>query len=160
MRRGALRGLGLTILLLSNSSHGQSPCGSGYPRCKDYQVPYQGHGPASSLPTSLCSNCSGDNRRVIVVRIDSTWGSPTTNSNVWNAVNCAIGQWNSATDQYGNHTGYYFVLDQGNVTGVSTADLTVTNSAVTGGLAETDSYNNQTSANRQNTITSTPPMAL
>jgi hypothetical protein len=44
------------------------------------------------------------------------------------------------------------VLDQGNATGVSTADINVTNSAVQGGLAETDSYNNQTSASRQNTV--------
>jgi hypothetical protein len=91
-----------------------------------------------------------------VVRIDSTWGSPTTNSNVWNAVNCAISQWNSTTDQYGNHTGYYFVLDQGNATGVSTADITVTNVSVPTGFASTDAPVNSTDPNRHNLINLDP----
>jgi hypothetical protein len=31
---------------------------------------------------------------------------------VWNAVNAAANSWNSATDPYGNKTGYYFVVNQ------------------------------------------------
>jgi hypothetical protein len=57
---------------------------------------------------------------VITVYINSTWdidanGNSTpghTNDNVWNAVNCALAAWNSAQDQFGNKTGYFFVLDQ------------------------------------------------
>jgi hypothetical protein len=126
----------LLLVLVSTINYGQTPpaCGSGELKCYSDMVPYDGHGAASTLPSQLCSTCAGDNRRVIVVRIDSTWGS-TTNSNVWNGVTCAIDGWNNATDQYGNKTGYYFVLDQANLTGVSTADITVTQNPNMAGFA-------------------------
>jgi hypothetical protein len=102
-------------------------CVPGEPKCYSDLIPYAGHGPASGLPSSLCSNCSGDNRRVVVVRISSSWdASPgVTNANIFNATNCAISQWNNATETNGSHTGYYLVLDQQNATGVSQADITI-----------------------------------
>jgi hypothetical protein len=54
---------------------------------------------------------SGDGRRIIKVKIDSSWGNPT-NSKIWNATRDAVDMWNDATDQYNNKTGYFFVLDQ------------------------------------------------
>jgi hypothetical protein len=96
-------------------------------------TPYAGHGFAINLPPSLCPNgicCNTENqnRRVVVVRIDTTastgWGGQTP-ALIYNGVENAINQWNNATDSNGNRTGYYFVLDQGNATGVSTADITV-----------------------------------
>jgi len=89
---------------------------------------------------------------VIVIRIDSTWGT-TTNVNVWNGVACAVGAWNNATDSQGNKTGYFFVVDQENRTGVSTADLTYTRGEVSGGMAMTDINTNPGSSTRTNTIT-------
>lgn len=138
----------LLLVLVFTNSYGQT-CTL---KCYSDQVPYAGHGPASSLPSDLCSSCAGDGRRVIVVRIDSTWGS-VTNDNVWNAVKCAIDGWNRATDQYGNKTGYYFVLDQQNETGVGTADITVTNDGTLGtSLAASNPILNHGSPTRTNTI--------
>ena len=102
-----------------------------------------GHGPASNLPPTLCSNCQGDNRRVITVRIFSgnynvTWDYDTngnhtpgqTNAHIWNAVQCAINQWNTMRAPDGYTTGYYLVLDQaGQVPG--TADITIQRRQVT-----------------------------
>jgi len=126
-------------------------CQSGSPKCYSDLTPYNGHGPASNLPSSLCSSCSGDNRRVVVVRIDSSWGS-TTNTNVWNAVNCAINSWNNTTDAFGNKTGYYFVLDQGGATGVSTPDITVKQDTTQSDLGECDVQVNSGSSTRTNNI--------
>src|SRR5947207_10481339 len=86
------------VLLLGAISVAQTPpsCGEGFPACFTDLTPYAGHGAASNLDSRLCSTCSGDGRRVIVVRIDSSWGT-TTNANVWNAVGCAVDAWNNAT---------------------------------------------------------------
>ncbi len=146
-------GIFLLGFLFLSVSYGQTlpTCPEGEPRCYYNLVPYAGHGSASSLPSSLCSNCGGDSRRVVVIRIDSTWGSTQTNSNIWNGVNCAIAEWNSTTDEYGNKTGYYFVLDQGNATGVGTADITVTNTDLTN-LAASNPMLNHLSPTRTNTL--------
>jgi hypothetical protein len=117
----------LALLLLGvASAQTPPPCGENEPKCYFDLAVYNGYGPAANLPSSLCSTCGGDSRRVIVLRIDSSWGSPT-NASIWNAVQCAVAAWNGATDSANppNRTGYYFVLDQGNATGVWPADITI-----------------------------------
>jgi hypothetical protein len=154
MRKIALTAVFFLIIILSSISYAQTPnCQSGQPRCYYDQVPRAGHGPASNLPTNLCSNCAGDNRRVITIRIDSSWGAPTTNANIWNAVQCAANLWNDARDGT-NTTGYYFVLDQGGTVG--SADLTVTNDSTLPGFAATNSQINASDPNRQNLIKLNP----
>ena len=146
------------IILVALALFAQTPppnCTSGNPKCYSDLVAYQGHGPASSLPSTLCSNCSGNDRRVIVVRIDSSWGS-TTNTNVWNATNCAINAWNNATDGSGNKIGYYFVLDQGGATGVTNADITISQDSNQSDFAECDVQVNSGSTTRRNHIELSP----
>ena len=93
---------------------------------------------------------------MIVVRIDSSWG-PTTNANVWNAVQCGVSAWNNATDASGNKTGYHLVVDQANQTGVGTPDINVRNQAPSGGgLASTDANINPGSSTRTNNINLAP----
>ena len=89
----------VAVVLISHAQTSQDPCPSGTPKCYSDLAPYAGHDlSASQLPPTLCPNgCEGDNRRVIVVRMDSSWGSPT-NANHWNAVQCALAAWNNATD--------------------------------------------------------------
>ena len=150
----------LLVLVACVVNYGQvpPPCTSGNPNCFTNLVPYAGHGPASSLPTSLCSNCSGDNRRVIVVRIDSSWGAPT-NTNVWNAVQCAVNAWNSATDGATppNKTGYHLVVDQANQTGVTTPNINIrSQTPQQGGWASTDANLNAGSSSRTNHINLSP----
>src|SRR5947207_2221538 len=109
------------VCALATSSFGQTPtCPDGQPPCRNNtQPPMDGHGPASSLPSNLCSNCQGDSRRIITIRIDSSWNVDTngnatpgqTNANIWSAVQCAINQWNSMRATDGYTTGYYLVLD-------------------------------------------------
>jgi hypothetical protein len=74
------------------------------PPCYTNGVPPVGHGSAPD----------GSGRRVINIYIDSTWNTPsgTTNTQIWNAVAEAASNWNSATDNSGNHTGYYFAVNQ------------------------------------------------
>ena len=69
--------IALLLTLTPGAYKAQAPpsCASGTPRCFSDLTPYAGHGPASSLPSSLCNTCSGDTRRVIVVRISSSWGT-------------------------------------------------------------------------------------
>lgn len=107
----------LTILVLAATAFPQT-C----PPCWKNSNPQSGRGPARNLPADIYMpcNCSDDNRRVMTVYINSSWnvdanGNSTpghTNENIWNAVNCALAEWNSAQDQFGNKTGYFFVLDQ------------------------------------------------
>lgn len=156
----SLRRLTLTSLVVLTTIfvNAQTPCGTNNPQCMNNVTPYAGHGAASNLPSQLCNNCAGDPRRVVVVRIDSSWdNSPGhTNSSVWDAVNCAINNWNSATDNASppNRTGYHFVLDQGNLTGVSQADITVTKYDLPSpGFAANDiNLANPTDPNRKNAI--------
>jgi len=98
------------------------------PPCMNDQTPLAGHGPAPD----------GSGRRVVLIQITSNWddppGSHQTNANIWNAVNRAISKWNTATDSYGNHTGYYFQLDQT----TASADVEITKGSPSGGtFAET-----------------------
>jgi hypothetical protein len=131
--------LSIVVAGTLTQSHAQvSTCPSNQPPCRNQtQPPMDGHGPASNLPPTLCSNCQGDVRRVITIRIDATWnvgpnGNATpgqTNVYIWNAVQCAINQWNSARAPDGYTTGYYLVLDQaGEVPGQ--ADMTITRQQV------------------------------
>ena len=143
------------IALVSNGQTSQDPCPSGTPNCYRDLVPYAGHNlSASQLPPILCPNgCAGDNRRVIVIRIASSWGT-TTNSNVWNAVQCAAAAWNNATDGGSppNKIGYYFVLDQSNFTQITTPDITVVKEVITDGLANCNVGSNNENSNRSNLI--------
>ena len=146
----------LTIALVSAGQTSQDPCPTGTPKCYNDLVPYAGHNlSASQLPPNLCpQGCAGDNRRVIVIRVDTSWGS-TTNSNIWNAVNCATSAWNNATDNGSppNRTGYYFVLDQGNLTGVDEADITVVKEEpAEGGLASCNVGFENENPNRRNVL--------
>jgi hypothetical protein len=127
--------LGL-IVALYISAHGQT-CPAGQPPCKN-QAPMVGHGRADALPAEFNCNCAGDNRRVITVRIDASWNvtdssGTHTNDYIWNAVQCAMAQWNTVRASDGSRTGYYLVVDQ--AARVSQpADITVVNQTPTSGL--------------------------
>lgn len=128
----------VVICYLAAATSAQT-CPPNQPPCRnDTQQPMAGHGPAYNLPPELCSNCQGDDRRVIIIRIDSSWnvdsnGNSTpgiTNAYIWNAVQCAVNQWNTvkAPDEY--TTGYRLVVDQeGRLPGA--ADITITRQQVT-----------------------------
>ena len=146
----------VAVVLISHAQTSQDPCGSGKPKCYSDLAPYAGHNlAASQLPPNLCPNgCAGDNRRVIVIRIDASWGSQT-NSNVWDAVQCAAAAWNNATDGASppNKIGYYFVVDQANLTNVTQADITVVKEEpADGSLASCDVGVSNEDPNRRNTI--------
>jgi hypothetical protein len=83
------------------------------PQCYTDVTPMGGHGVAPD----------GSGRRVIKIRIDGSWdASPgQTYPTIYNGVVAAINAWNTATDQYGNTTGYYFELSQN----ASDADIVV-----------------------------------
>src|SRR5262249_24790088 len=72
----------------------------------------------------------------------------------------AINSWNLATDgaSPSNRTGYYFVLDQQNLTGVSQADIIVTNEDLPGNGKAADDINlsNPSDPNRKNTLSLDP----
>jgi hypothetical protein len=129
--------------LLVFSAGAQSPpaCPSGEPPCRN-QTPMAGHGAAKDMPASLGCNCPSDTRRVITLRIDSTWNVSDSsgthpNTNIQDALNCAINQWNTAKDSSGHTTDYRLVYDGSGVLG-ATADITITNQTPsTGGFAET-----------------------
>ncbi|HXQ35843.1 MAG TPA: hypothetical protein VN843_17640 [Anaerolineales bacterium] len=141
--------------LISHAQTSQDPCPSGTPKCYSNLAPYAGHNlSASQLPPNLCpEGCAGDNRRVIVIRVDTSWGS-TTNANIWNAVHCAAAAWNNATDGASppNKIGYYFVVDQANLTNVTQADITVVKESPQGDLASCDVGIDNQNPNRQNEL--------
>jgi len=145
------------VLAFAYRAQAPPPCSAGEPSCYSNLVPYAGHGPASSLPSSLCSNCAGDNRRVIVVRIDASWNSSPgqTNSQIWDAVGCAVSGWNAARESNGAPTGYYFVVDQQNQTSVATPDILITRGSA-GGTASSNPGLNASSPTRTNAITLDP----
>lgn len=134
----------------------QLDCGAGWPKCYSNLEPFAGHGAASSLPPQLCSTCSGDSRRVVTIRIDASWndhtdssGNPATNNNIWNAVQCAVNQWNTVKNG-SSTTGYYLVVDQGGLVS-GPPDINITNSGTSGTRAATD-VNASGGANRHGTI--------
>ena len=154
----------LMMVLLCHGQTSQDPCPPGTPRCFSDLAPYAGHNlSASQLPPHLCPNgCAGDNRRVIIIRFDSTWGS-TTNANVWNAVHCATAAWNNATDgaSPSNRTGYYFVVDQGNLlvnapNDIIPADITIVNRVPDVGIASCNVGHDNENPNRKNEISLHP----
>ncbi|MFN2454655.1 MAG: hypothetical protein ABR577_10595 [Pyrinomonadaceae bacterium] len=149
--------LGILTLTAVAYAQTQGPCNSGQPQCYNDLEPFAGHGPASNLPSELCSSCAGDNRRIVTIRIDSSWidhnvnGEPKTNDNVWNAVQCAVNQWNTVRDSTGYTTGYYFVVDQGgSVPGA--ADILITNQTPSGGGRASTDTNTSGGAGRQTII--------
>ena len=132
------RAISLTVVLITLFAFtlAQSPpsCQPGQILCYSDMTPYEGHGPAQNLPPVLCPNdecktAQNANRRVVVVRINTTstagWGASTPQL-IWQATENAINQWNNARDSNGSPTGYYFVLDQSNFTNVTNADITIT----------------------------------
>ena len=143
----------VAIVVISQAQTSQDQCPSGIPKCYRDLAPYAGHNlSASQLPPNLCPNgCSGDNRRVIVIRFDSSWGT-TTNSNIWDATHCAAAAWNNAVDASGNKIGYYFAVDQGNLTNVATADITVVKETPADGIAACNVGHDNANPNRQNVI--------
>jgi hypothetical protein len=93
------------------------------PPCMSDQNPFPGRfGTAGSLSAQAkadfgCNCPAGSHeagRRVIKVKIDSTWDSSpgNTNANIWNATVCALNKWNTAKDSTGYTSGYFFVIDQ------------------------------------------------
>lgn len=122
------KGLKITLFLYltfatSYIAYSQTiPC----PECFSDVPVMSGHGAARDLPASFNCNCPGDARRVIIVRIDSSWDvSPgNTDPSIWNAVTCAIDQWNTVQDPTGYTTGYYFVIDQAHLINAP-ADITI-----------------------------------
>jgi hypothetical protein len=143
----------ILIILVAVALLGQGlpQCLPGIPNCYNNLRPYNGHGPASALPQALCNNCGGDNRRVVVIRVAAVWNN---NSNIMTAVGCAITGWNNATESNGSKTGYFFVLDQNNQTGVQDADITVSQLTLRpdSWAANDVNISNPTSGNRRNTI--------
>ena len=123
----------LLLLVVITFSQSLQPCQPGQILCFSNMTPYQGHGPAKNLPPNLCPNdecktAQNQNRRVVILRIDTSstsWGG-TTPQRIWEAVKNAIKQWNTATDSSGNTIGYYFVLDQQNLLNVPKPDISVT----------------------------------
>lgn len=148
----------VVMVLLSYAQTSQDPCPAGVPQCFRDLVPYGGHNiSASQLPPNLCPNgCAGDNRRVIVIRFDSSWGS-ITNSNISEAVHCAAAAWNNATDGASppNKTGYYFAVDPFGLLSeqVPNADITITREIPEDrGLASCDVGNDSLLPTRRNVI--------
>ncbi|MEN3326078.1 MAG: hypothetical protein V7638_885 [Acidobacteriota bacterium] len=145
----------IIVVVITRAQTSQDACPSGTPKCYKDLVPYAGHNlSASQLPPNLCpAGCAGDNRRVIVIRIDQSWGT-TTNTNVWDAVQCAAAAWNNASDGASppNKIGYYLVLDQANLTNVADADITIFKQTPNEGLAACDVGINNENANRHNVI--------
>jgi hypothetical protein len=163
-----LKATSLTLLLLTlfafTLAQSLQPCQSGQILCYSDMTPYQGHGPAQNLPPFLCPNdecktSQNANRRVVVVRIDTTntagWGA-TTPQLIYQATQNAINQWNSARDSSGNPTGYYFVLDQQNLTQIAgDADITITRDS-TDPYLSTNTQNEPGSSVRTNRININP----
>lgn len=138
--------LSAVVLVFSTGAQTPATCPGGQPPCKN-QNPLVGHGLAKNLPASFNCNCPTDERRVVTLRIDSSWNVTDAsgthpNTTIQTALQCAINQWNTKLDQNGNTTHYRLVLDQaGSIatsTGTST-DITVRNQApsAAGGFAET-----------------------
>lgn len=105
--------------------------------------PLAGHGPASGLNCPGCFPPTGENssRRVVTIRIDSSWNTPgtnppQTNNAIWNAVNCAANMWNNARDG-STPNGYFFVIDQAGAVS-STPDINIKKQAVTTGSGYAD----------------------
>jgi hypothetical protein len=100
------------------------------PPCYTDLSPLTGHGAAPD----------GSGRRVINIFIDSSWDSSPgqTIQQIWNAVTKATNQWNNAADQNGNHTGYYFQINQQG--GPSQADYIVKKGELSGATAATDIF--------------------
>lgn len=111
------RAISLTVVLITLFAFtlAQSPpsCQPGQILCYSDMTPYEGHGPAQNLPPVLCPNdecktAQNANRRVVVVRINTTstagWGASTPQL-IWQATENAINQWNNARDSNGNPTG-------------------------------------------------------
>lgn len=73
----------------------------------------------------------GSGRRQLVIKIDASWGT-TTNAQIWDGTTAAKDSWNSATDQYGNRTGYYLKLDQTS----STPDIVIKKGPTNSGCSE------------------------
>lgn len=129
--------IGILVLSQTGKLGYAQECTPGQIQCWNL-VPLAGHGPASGLNCPGCFPSTGDgsSRRVITVRIDPSWnipGSnpPQTNHAIWNAVNCAVNQWNNARDG-STPNGYYLVIDQAG--GVSpTPDIKIDKQAVTTG---------------------------
>jgi len=103
--------LALTLLFVATA---RSQC----PPCFNDEVPMSGANSGGATdPTGL-------GRRVIIVRIDGSWNQAGggTDPNIWNGVvgcpTCnpplvgGVDRWNNATDASGNHTNYYFRVDQ------------------------------------------------
>ena len=123
------------VLAIVIVAHAQT-CPSGEPVCHTI-APMGGHSAASSLPASFNCNCPGDSRRVITVAIDSSWNvtdstGTHTNNNIWNAVQCAINQWNTVRGPDTYTTGYYLVLDQAQAAS-STPDISIVNQTPSSG---------------------------
>jgi hypothetical protein len=115
-------------LIFGNVTQAQS-C----PPCYNNLTPMNAGG-CSECPGGGCSACPEcGSRRIIKIKIDSTWGVQT-NANIWNSVTEAAARWNAATDQFGNKTGYCFKVDQS----ASNPHLTITKGDVPGGCADVD----------------------
>jgi hypothetical protein len=115
------------------------------PGCNYDEPNMPGHGSAGQDQDLAGLVSSTDSRRVITVKIDSSFNiSPgQTNPRVWNATNCAISGsasvfdgvsyrstngWNNATGSSGSTSGYYLKFGPG-TQGGSTADIIITNQA-------------------------------
>jgi hypothetical protein len=152
----------LLLLAVITFSQSLQPCQSGQILCYSDMTPYAGHGPAKNLPPNLCPNdecktAQNQDRRVVVLRIDTSstsWGAITPQL-IWNAVQNAINQWNTATDSSGKTIGYYFVLDQQHLLDVPDADITITRDS-TAPYLSANTLNEPGSSVRTNVININP----
>ncbi len=90
--------------------------------CRYNEEILAGHGAASST----------DNRRKITVSLGDVTG--LSSADIQTAMACARDQWNNATDQFGNKTGFFFVTDQSHVIS-NPSDITISSGTVDGGAA-------------------------
>lgn len=102
-RRSSILCVGfIAVVFVCLKALGQTNC----PDCYFNQYPFDATHTAAE---------DGSGRRTVRIRIETqgtgSWGAQT-NARIWNATNEAIRDWNTATDGYGNTTGYYFKLDQ------------------------------------------------
>ena len=131
-------------LLSSATSNARYSTIASYPTiiqsgCQPVSCPpcYKNQGPLAG--SGLATDGSG--RRQIKVHIDSTWGNPT-NTNVFNAVNGAINDWNIAQDTTCTppaKTGYLLELDQ--QAPVGSRDIVITRNDNVGFCAGNSSKN-------------------
>ena len=146
---------------------------SACPDCFSNTGPLAGSGAAHNLTpqsgcncaTANCPGCPGDNRRVLNIKFDTnastTWitgtypdGGVIVEPAVYNAVVCAINQWNTTKGSNGERVPYFIRIDQND----SSPDIIVSKQTPPGGggYAETVVHDDYDQINMSPAITGVP----